>query len=65
MMKNLILLFLILLSGTLQAQNPTTPEKSDSVTSLEKVKDSYKLSGRNLSTLTRMTEFLKEQNMIK
>lgn len=50
-MKKLFILFLILLTGTLQAQTSFVREKTDSVTSLENVKWSYKLSGRNLAAL--------------
>lgn len=50
-MKNLFILLLILLAGTLQAQIHVGLEKPDSVTSLENVKWSYKLSGENLAAL--------------
>ncbi len=51
-MKHTILFFLLILSsGTIQARTDYFAEKQDSVTSLEKVKESYKLSGRNLVAL--------------
>jgi len=52
-MKQIVFLFLLLLlfSGTLSARTPFSAEKPDSATSLSKVKDSYKLSGKYLSVL--------------
>ena len=51
MARLLFACLLILFSGTLPASNFFSPEKPDSVTSLENVKESYKLSGRNLAAL--------------
>ena len=45
-------ILLILFSGTVQANNYYSKKKPDSVTSLAKVHDSYKLLGKNLATLT-------------
>lgn len=50
-MKQILFLLLILTTGMLQAKTSFVPEKSDSVTSLESVKESYKLSGENLAAL--------------
>lgn len=50
-MKQLFILLLILTAGTVRAKTPVAPEKPDSVTSLKNVKESYKLSGKNLATL--------------
>jgi hypothetical protein len=50
-MKTIFFLILIVISGTLHAKTYHYPEKSDSVTSLSDVKDSYKLSGKKLAAL--------------
>lgn len=50
-MKLLFVILLILFSGILFAGTSFSPEKPDSATSLSAVKESYKLSGRNLATL--------------
>ena len=46
-----LFIFLTLFSGTIQAHNYFSQEKSDSVTSLTNVPESYKLSGTNLVAL--------------
>lgn len=51
MKQTFIIILLIFISGTLQAKNYNTPVKSDSVTSLANVRESYKLSGTNLAAL--------------
>lgn len=52
-MKNIFCIsLLILFSMTIQAKNYGLPEKTDSVTSLANVTESYKLSGRNLAALS-------------
>jgi len=51
MKQTIFFILLILFSGTIQAKNNYFPEKQDSVTSLENVQESYKLSGRNLAAL--------------
>jgi acetyl esterase len=50
-MKRLFFFFLIVIAGTLSARTPFSPEKSDSVTSMENVRESYKLSGKHLAAL--------------
>lgn len=50
-MKNFFVIILILISGTLSAITPFSPEKPDSATSLYAVKESYKLSGKHLAAL--------------
>lgn len=50
-MKQIFFILLFLTTGMLRAQTLAIPEKTDSVTSLENVKESYKLSGRNLAAL--------------
>lgn len=50
-MKLLFVILLILFSGNLFAGTSFSPEKPDSATSLSAVKESYKLSGRNLAAL--------------
>ena len=44
-------IFLFIISGTVQAKNYYSQEKPDSVTSLTNVRESYKLSGKNLAAL--------------
>lgn len=51
MSKLLFTCLLILFSGTLFARNPFSEDQKDSVTSLASVKESYKLSGKNLAAL--------------
>lgn len=52
-MNRLILFFLLIVfSGTIQTKNYYSPEKPDSVTSLQNVQESYKLSGKNLAALS-------------
>ncbi|HEY3372986.1 MAG TPA: alpha/beta hydrolase [Prolixibacteraceae bacterium] len=46
-----IFILLILISGTLQSKNYYSVEKTDSVSSLANVQDSYKLSGKTLAAL--------------
>ena len=50
-MKLFIFILLILINGAVQARTAVIPEKPDSVTSLQNVKESYKLTGRNLAAL--------------
>ena len=51
MHKHLLTCFLMLLSVTLFARIPFSPEKPDSATSLSEVKESYKLSGKHIAAL--------------
>lgn len=58
-MKQLFVLLFILNTGILQANTNLGTEKPDSVTSLEKVKESYKLSGETLAALAEKIRYKK------
>lgn len=58
-MKQLFVLLFILNTGILQANTNLGTEKPDSVTSLENVKESYKLSGETLAALAEKIRYKK------
>ena len=50
-MKKIIYLIFFLISGSIHAQSNHSTESTDSVTSLDNLRESYKLSGKNLANL--------------